>query len=547
MTLSAYPTVSTASRPTRLRWWMWAAPLAVAALAVGIYWAATGGLVMGGAAATPIKWHTVAAGPMVVQVHKDGELQAVNNIEVISNVEGIATIVQIVKEGEIVAADHPLVELDSSAIRLKIEDTTLDLQRASSDVAAARNALEIQTSQNDANLEAAEVDVTLSKLAIRQYLEGTYPADLETAEVTLKMAKITVANKEDDLKQIRELFAKNFVNLADVKQAELNLETQKNEMNKSASALKVLVDYTHPMMLAGKTSYQKQTEQKLARTKVENQNNLTKATTTLETQEATKKIHERRLEHLQEQLKYCTIKAPSAGLVVYNSPSGRGDSLPIQEGTQVRERQVLLRLPDTTAMKAIVRINENQVIRLRPDQRGSVRITGLRDAVTAAVTRISPVSDSGSRWANPDVREYPVEMTLDWTPPNLKPGMTVQVEIDVESIPNALTVPLAAIYSAGDDNYVFTHGDRDVPTPRKVTIGVANDTHVQINDGLQAGEQVVLLQAGQGRELLEKAGVHPQASDQPKARKPSGKGKTPPAKKAPARPAGEPAPAAAKL
>jgi multidrug efflux pump subunit AcrA (membrane-fusion protein) len=57
--------------------------------------------------------------------------------------------VQIVKEGASVNAGDVLVQLDSSAIRQKIEDTTLELQRAESDVATARNAVEITRSQNE--------------------------------------------------------------------------------------------------------------------------------------------------------------------------------------------------------------------------------------------------------------------------------------------------------------------------------------------------------------------------------------------------------------
>jgi HlyD family secretion protein len=520
---------------------MWVLPLFAVGVAALAYWGWSNGWIGGGGAqGTPVKWHLVAAGEMQVKVHKDGELQAVNNIEIISMVEGLNTIVQIVKEGQYVNQGDTLVTLDSSGIRQKIDDTSLELQRAASDVAAARNVLEIQKSQNEANLEAAEVDVELGKLSIRQYLEGVYPQDLDSAETELRMNKIMVATREDDFKQVKELYGKNFVNLADVKQAELNLETQKNLMNKSATALKVLKEYTHPMMLAGKMSYQKQTEQRLARTKIENQNNFTKAQTALDTTEAAKKILERRMEHLKEQLDLCTIKAPSAGLVVYNNLSSRGDSsAPIQEGTQVRERQILLRLPDTSAMKAVVRINEGQVIRLRSDQRALVRVTGLREPIGASLTRISPVSDSSSRWLNPDTREYPVELTLDWTPPNLKPGIGVQVEILVENVPDAVSVPLPAIYSAGADNFVFTRGDDGRPAPRKVNVGVANETHVQIVEGLKTGEQVVLLQAGQGRELLEKAGVQPSPNDTPKIRKGTapGKGKTTTPGKKPAAPA----------
>lgn len=467
------------------------------------------------------KFYSITPSEMQVKVFKDGELHALNSTEIMSNVEGIATIVQIVKEGAIVNAGDVLVELDSSAIRQRIEDTTLELQRAESDVAAARNTLAIQKSQNDANLEAALVDVELGKLAIQQYVDGTYPQELYTAETTLKMAEIKLANKEDDFKQIKELYTKNFVNLADVKAAELDLETVRNDVSKAQGALTVLSKFTHPMTLAGKQSYLKQSEQKLARTKVENQNNLTKAETALETQETAKKIMERRLGRLQEQLEYCSIKAPQSGLVVYNNSNSRDGGQPMQEGAQVRERQVMLRLPDTSAMKAVVRINETQVIRLAMGQRAIVRVTGIREPIGASVTRISPVSDSSSRFFSPDTREYPVELALDWTPPNLKPGIGVGVEILVDSIPDALSVPLASIYSAGADTYVFEKAaDGQSVKPRKVTVGVANETHVLIADGVQAGTQVLLLQAGQGRELLEKAGIRPRVEDEAPMRKP---------------------------
>ncbi|QOV91350.1 HlyD family efflux transporter periplasmic adaptor subunit [Humisphaera borealis] len=520
MTTFAVP--SEASMPDRSRKWLTVTILGMmAVVGVSAYYGRSYILPASSSGISDFKFYTVTPTEMQVKVFKDGELQALNSIEILSNVEAIATIVQIVKEGATVNAGDVLVELDSSAIRQKIEDTTLELQRAESDVAAARNTLAIQKSQNDANLEAGTVDVQLGKLAIQQYVDGTYPQDLYAAEIALKMAQIKLANKEDDFKQIKELYTKSFVNLADVKAAELDLETVRNDVSKAQGALTVLSKYTHPMTLAGKQSYLKQAEQKLARTKVENQNNLTKAETALETQETAKKIMERRLARYQEQLEYCTIKAPQSGLVVYNNTSSRDGGQPMQEGAQVRERQVMLRLPDTSSMKAVVRINESQVIRLTTSQRAVVRVTGIREPIGASVTRISPVSDSSSRYFSPDTREYPVELALDWTPPNLKPGIGVSVEILVDSIQNANVVPLASIYSAGPDTYVFEKAaDGQSVKPKKVSIGVANETHVVIADGVQPGAHVLLLQAGQGRDLLEKNGIRPRVEDEPAVRKP---------------------------
>jgi hypothetical protein len=44
--------------------------------------------------------------------------------------------------------------------------------------------------------------------------------------------------------------------------------------------------------------------------------------------------------------------------------------------------------------------------------------------------------------------------------------------------------------------------------PAAVKVGETNETLAQLIEGLAAGEQVLLLEAGQGRDLLEKAGIH---------------------------------------
>jgi HlyD family secretion protein len=500
-------------------------PILGAALAVGAYWTYVKFTSRAGPSLVGAKFFSVTPTDMEIKVSKDGELQAVNNIDIQCQVEGGSTIVQIVKEGASVKKGDVLVVLDSSLIRQKMDDAQLALQTAEADVTTAKEMLDIQQSQNAANLDAAKVDLELAKLAVQQYTEGTYPADLQTAKTTLEMAKITVANKEDDLKQTRELYAKNFVTLADVKTAELNLTTVQNDMKKAESALLVLEKYTHTMEIAAKNSYLAQAEQKLARTQHENASNLLQKRADYEAKEQKLALMKRQFARLQEQLDNTTIKAPAEGLVVY--AQNRDSSAPIQEGTQVRERQILLRLPDTTAMKAVIKVNESQVSRLSPGQRANVKVTGVPELIPATVTKISPVADSSQRWWNPDVREYPVELTLEWTPQNLKPGIGCQSEILVDSIPNALAVPLAALYSQGTDNFVFVH-KADQAEARRVSIGQANETHARVTQGLTGGEEVLLLQPGQGRDLLERAGIQLSPPEQPKRKSKSKEPKEPP-------------------
>jgi len=191
---------------------------------------------------------------------------------------------------------------------------------------------------------------------------------------------------------------------------------------------------------------------------------------------------------------------------------GRRDT-PIQPGAQVRQQELVARLPDTSAMKAVCRINEQQVSKLRVDpanpMRAMVKIVGQPDYVGAWVSKISIMADNSQRWFSPDSKDYPVDVTLDTTPAGLKPGMSAdEVKVFIGHLRQALAVPLGAIYAAGDDSYVFVKGADDAtPRPVKVKIGDVNETHAAVTSGLSAGTQVLLLGAGQGRELLEKAGI----------------------------------------
>src|SRR5206468_10914012 len=105
---------------------------------------------------------------------------------------------------------------------------------------------------------------------------------------------------------------------------------------------------------------------------------------------------------------------------------------------QVRERQAILRLPDTSGMKAVIRVGESQVSKLSEGQRALVSIGSLQERGT--ISKISVLTDNSNRWMNPDVKEYPVDIVLDRAPPNLKPGMTAQADIFVSRASGALAV-----------------------------------------------------------------------------------------------------------
>jgi len=249
------------------RWYVWPAVSLVALLALAGIWGATrisagrGNVVVAG------KFFTVTPTDLDIKIRKDGELQAVNNVDVMCMVEGRSTMVYLVKEGENVKKGDLLVEIDSSTLRQTLQSATLEVKQADSDLRNSREMPAIQENQNAADLEAAQVDLDLAKLALQQYQDGTYPQELADAETLVKMTEITVRNKEEDLEQTKALFTKGFVTAADVKQAELSVTTVHNDLRKAQTALKVLTKYKNPTDLATNQSAVSQADQKLARVK----------------------------------------------------------------------------------------------------------------------------------------------------------------------------------------------------------------------------------------------------------------------------------------
>jgi HlyD family secretion protein len=451
---------------------------------------------------------------MDVKVTKDGELQAVNNTDIECLVEGTTTIQTLIQEGSFVKKGQVMCTLDSSAIKDRIDDTTLDLQKAEAGLTTAKELKEIQESQNGANLQSAQVTLTLAQLDLQEYTDGLYPQDVQNDQTDLEMAKITLKDKQEDLAQTKSLFNKGFVTASDVKTSELALTTATNDVGKATSALSVLTQYTHPKDMATKKNALSQGEQGLKRTQQQNDAQLEQQIANVEANQEAYNTLKRRMEHYQEQLADCTITAPADGMVVYASSGDRYSSNPIQEGAQVHERQDLLRLPDTSSMKAIVRINESAVGQLAEGQRAMVTIANMSHPIGATLSKISVLADNSQRFWNPDLKEYPVDLVLDETPKNMKPGLDVNAQILVSHLNHVMAVPLSTVFSAGSDVYVFVrNGEKVVPT--KVTLGSSNDTNVQIKSGLCVGDQVQILEAGQGRDLLEANGIKVEPTTQP--------------------------------
>jgi multidrug efflux pump subunit AcrA (membrane-fusion protein) len=503
--------IDPSSTPTSSRRaiWLWAA---LALLVGGTFaWFAAPRLFSLRAEKAAQTWYTVHPISLDVAIRQQGELQAVNNIDILCPVQGQNTLQQIVPEGTFVKAGDVIAILDSSEHRRNLEAAELELEKATSDVAWSKDGLKLQEVKNKADLDAANSELGLAKLDLREYTEGTYPQALKEAKRKLEMADISLKRKEEELETEKRLMAAEYSVLAVVQKSQVEVLTARNEAEKAANDLMVLTEYKHAKEFSEKQDKVTQAERKVARVTNENSGNYAQKLSELTTRERQLVLRKSAAERAKENLNGCTISATTEGMVLYaSSVSDRYYESPIQAGSKIYQNNMIVRLPDVSRMKAVVKVPEARLPQLYA--RGidavsaTVKISGVVEPISARVTSIAVLPDNTNRYLDPDLKAYPIDLVLDHTPPNLKPGTSATVTIYIDKLQDVLAVPLPSIYSAGSDQYVFARDGENI-RPTKIEIGAADEKMVQVVSGIKAGEDILLLEIGQGRELLDKAGI----------------------------------------
>ncbi len=231
---------------------------------------------------------------------------------------------------------------------------------------------------------------------------------------------------------------------------------------------------------------------------------------------------ERDLALIEERLTKTEVRAPF-DCTVLTRPISMGQAVSgsggVSGGTEV------LTIADLTSMIINAHVNQADVPRLQVDQKVQVTVeavTGL--SITGIVERIAPQATIKN-----NIKGFAARILLKNVDPRIRPGMTANIKIPVASADNVAAVPLAAVFTERDpdtgmyERFVYVRKDGGFEK-RSVKVGVSDYFYAEIQDGLAAGE-VVLLELPKD-ELEKKAR---QLAEQ-KTKAAEGAGKSPPGK-----------------
>ena len=395
-----------------------------------------------------------------VIVKEKGTLESAANKDVLCEVEGGTTIIMIKPEGTKVKEGEVVCELDSAALK----DSLINQQ--------------ITTRQADASYKQAKLVREVAEYAVKEYEQGIYLQDKATYLGQIALAKSDKERAIDRLQWSTEMFAKGYVSKATNIADQLTKQQADFDLEQAMTQLKVLEEYT------------KEKQVKSLRSDVE------KAKADELSKESSWQLERTKEKKLERQIEKCTLKAPGDGIVVYANDPGRmggQQSIQVEEGATVRERQKIFSLPDTTKMRVNTKVHESMVDRIKPGLRSLVRVeAAATEVIRGQVVSVAPMSDPNSNFSS-DIKVYTTFIAIegDTAKLNLRPGMSAQVEILVTELDDVLSVPVQSILEFKGKDYVFVK-DGDGFRQQEITVGISNDQHVEAKKGLKSGDQVAL-------------------------------------------------------
>ncbi len=401
-------------------------------------------------------------------VLEEGEVESSNNVEIRCEVRsrssgsGPATsIIDVIAEGSHVKEGDWLITFDSSAIEQEL----------------SRQRIVVNTSE--AIMIQAKATFDTAEIAKEEYLNGTYIEQHKMIENEIFVAEENLKKAQLSFDSIKRQVSRGLLDSLQLEGEQFRVDAAKNELDLAKQKLKVLEQFTQKKMLT-----QLQSDIEAAEVKWRNE----------------KDSHAEELKNLQEineQFSKCKAVAPAAGQVVYaNVQSSRsGSEFVVEPGIAVRERQVIIRLPDPQSMQIKAKISESRITLVNEGMPVSIRIDAFGDgAVKGEVTKVNKYAEPGNFWSA-SAKEYVTLIKIIDPPPELRVGLTAEVQIHVEHRDDALQLPVQAVYERLGKTFCLVQNGTKWDT-REIVISSTNDKVVAVDEDksevIKPGEKVVL-------------------------------------------------------
>jgi HlyD family secretion protein len=390
------------------------------------------GAVVGGvyyssaASATSVTVARVTSETLGVIVTASGKVEAARKADVYPPTAGLLVSVD-VKDGDTVKAGETLAKMDSGPLRLQVKQAIAGLKGAKAQLDAVNKGVPaaIDKAAADAGINAAQAAYDSAAAAYDAFF-AVYGAD-PSQEATL--TQLHLAKKQA------------YAGLQSAKSGRAKLTTMAKTSLAKASARAAVDSANYALHLA------------------------------------------------RETLEKATLTAPIDGVVVFNAVGAPGTDGTVPKasvGAAVAPGSAPFTVVDLASLNFNAQVDEADVAKIKADMNAKVSLDAF---VTIQFPgKVKSIRSTAVQTTTGGIA-FPVLVAIDQAKEQILLGMSGSVDIEVNAVSGALTVPIEAILDDAGKKYVFVVKN-DKVTKVEVTTGALTDTRAQILTGLTQGDTV---------------------------------------------------------
>ena len=438
--------------------------------------------------------YTVGRGKLTVTVTENGSLNAKNSEKVVFEAERSGKIMFLIEEGKTVEEGEVLCRLETTELENELQQLELDIVKTEADLDTAKTELDIQKSENVASIEKARIALTKAENGLERYRDGDAPKDRRNLEVAIKEAETHHSRSKKKYEDSKELLKQDYINKSQVEQDQIDFERAEIQLTGARRDLEIFDQYTYPMTMTDRQTAVKDAQRDLDNCEKRAASILRQKEVAVESQETRFKQLTKERDKVKEMIEKFTVKAPVPGIAIYGDPNHWWYHDEIKLGNQIWGGFTLFTIPDLRVMQVQVEIHEADINKIKEEQAATVTMDTYPGLVLKGkVSKIASVASSSGRRGRDEVKKFTVDITLESTDDlELKPGISAKAEIFVDERSDVLSVPLQCVFFEESKHYCFVKRTEPEPVRVEVKPDLSNDSHVQINEGLEVGDRVLL-------------------------------------------------------
>jgi RND family efflux transporter MFP subunit len=403
-----------------------------------------------------------------------GSLDTLDFVQVGAKVGGRLVRVS-VREGSRVRAGQIIAQVETTDLRLQVEQARAALQQALARRSEAELQLAMTPEQTEAAVRQAEAQLESARARLDQLRAGARTQEKEQAKARVNQSKAQLDKAKADLDRVRRLYEQEAVAKADLDAAQAAYDQALAVYQQAVEAYDLLVEGTRPEEIRQAEQAVRQAEEALRSARAN---------------KAMDGVRRRQLEQAEAAVTQAraALRLAEAGLAdaaVVAPFDGYVSGKPAQVGQVVAPGTPIATIVGLEGVYFDAQVSETDIVRVKEGQRVAIRVDAVRDReFEGTVIALNPV---GSELG----RVFSVRVGISDPERILRPGMFARGEIELEVVPDSLVLPAEAILREGERTYVWVRKGADGVEKMEVQVEETGDSVVRVT-GITEADEVVL-------------------------------------------------------